>query len=80
LCINGQIDHNLVDLTIADNGIGFDSGGQVDLQSLLTQKRYGLAGMFERAYLINADLAIKSSPGSGTEVRVVWQQTEPNLL
>ena len=53
-------------LKVNDNGIGFDP--------LAPRKResFGLAGMRERAHLLNAHLAIKSAPGDGTmdEVRI----------
>jgi signal transduction histidine kinase len=49
------------DLTIRDDGIGFD-------QSALDQARYGLTGMQERAAMVGASLAVTSRPGGGTEV------------
>jgi signal transduction histidine kinase len=39
---------------------------------LLSRKHFGLAGMFERAALIGAELKINSIPGSGTRVLVNW--------
>jgi signal transduction histidine kinase len=50
-----------IDLTIADDGEGFDP-------ATVSEDRYGLAGMRERARMIDATLAVKSKPGGGTEV------------
>jgi signal transduction histidine kinase len=50
-------------LTIKDDGAGFDTGD-------LTDQRFGLRGMRERAELIGAHLRIKSVVGQGTEVLV----------
>ncbi|MFN2221647.1 MAG: sensor histidine kinase [Candidatus Promineifilaceae bacterium] len=49
-------------LTVCDNGKGFQPD-EVEIES-----RYGVVIMSERASSINADLAIESSPGQGTEV------------
>jgi signal transduction histidine kinase len=48
-------------LSIADNGIGFDSSTQ-------TRHGLGLTGMKERAILVGAKLKIESKPGKGTKV------------
>jgi signal transduction histidine kinase len=52
-------------LTIADNGSGFDVSAVRRLDA------YGLLGMRERADSIGGVLAIRSSPGAGTEIDVV---------
>lgn len=51
-------------LTISDNGRGFDAGGS------RRDTSYGLMGMRERADVIGATLNIDSARGSGTTVRV----------
>jgi signal transduction histidine kinase len=51
------------DLTIADDGVGFDSGST-------PFGHFGLVGMRERAAEIGADLTIESMPGNGTSVRI----------
>jgi signal transduction histidine kinase len=61
-------------LCIEDNGIGFETGGQIELDLLQANKHFGLSGMLERAMLIGATVEIRSSPGHGTEVRVVWNK------
>lgn len=51
-------------LEISDNGKGFDSCSPKRSDS------YGMLGMKERAYLINANLHIESIPEKGTTIRV----------
>jgi two-component system NarL family sensor kinase len=53
-----------VQLTIADDGRGFDPG-QVPVN------RYGLVGLNERAKLLGGRLTVQSSPGAGTRLDVV---------
>lgn len=52
-----------VQLTIQDNGCGFDPDG-------VTPNRYGLTGMNERVRLLGGQLQIESAPGAGTKVVV----------
>jgi signal transduction histidine kinase len=59
-----QDDDRLV-LTVEDDGTGFD----VDLHT----EGSGLVGMRERTNLVDGDLEIISSPGSGTTVRLTVQ-------
>lgn len=70
--ILGQLEAGQIDLTVEDDGIGFHSDAQLDLARLATGKHFGLAGMFERAALVNAQVQIDSAPGRGTRVRVTW--------
>lgn len=57
----------IVELRIADNGIGFDmKATKVNLT------HFGIANMHERAESINANFQIVVSPGEGTEVVVTW--------
>jgi ligand-binding sensor domain-containing protein/signal transduction histidine kinase len=55
-----------VELCIRDDGRGFDP-------SSAPSDRLGLGIMRERAQAIGAGLEIDSHPGSGTQVRLVWQ-------
>jgi signal transduction histidine kinase len=52
-----------LDLTITDDGAGFDTDDALD-------GRYGLLGMRERAEMVGASLRVKSEPGLGTQVQV----------
>lgn len=49
------------DLEITDDGVGFDL-------ALVSDDRYGLTGMRERAALIGATLEVASAPGQGSRV------------
>jgi signal transduction histidine kinase len=55
-------------LTISDDGVGFDTRRQPE--------GYGLRGMSERAQRLGADWYLNSTPGSGTEVRIVVRDHE----
>ena len=59
------VDH--VELTIQDNGEGFDSK---TLDNNDGRPRLGILGMEERAALLGGAFAIKSAPGAGAEIRV----------
>jgi signal transduction histidine kinase len=66
ITISGRIDESSGLVAVTDNGVGFDANDPTD-------GRFGLVGMTERAALIGADLKVESSPGSGTTVRVTWE-------
>ncbi len=70
--IAGRLDTDAVELTVEDNGAGFAAGQSLDLVGLLANQHYGLAGMFERAALIGAQLKIDSVPERGTRVHIAW--------
>lgn len=53
-------------LRIADDGIGFDPGAIRD------GSHFGITSMRERAGEIGADLLLRSHPGTGTELEVVF--------
>jgi signal transduction histidine kinase len=56
----------LVELRVADDGIGFDP-------TTLPANSLGLGIMGERAESIGAELEINSQPGNGTEISVTWR-------
>ncbi|NLX08719.1 MAG: PAS domain-containing protein [Chloroflexi bacterium] len=60
-----------VELTIADNGNGFDP-------RRITSTSMGLKIMRERAQTVNASLAITSQPGEGTQVIITWPARAPH--
>ncbi len=64
----------VADLGSGNNGVGFAAGEALDLPGLLAHKHFGLAGMFERAALIDAQVSIESKTGAGTQVRVGWEK------
>ena len=60
-----------VDVRILDDGCGFDPGA-------LSPENMGLKIMRERAEAIHAKLEIKSAPGAGTQIRMLWTANEEN--
>jgi signal transduction histidine kinase len=64
LIADGNRDVPALELTIEDNGIGFDPDGVVKLG------HQGLANTRERAASIGATVTIDSRPGAGTRVIV----------
>ena len=59
-----QIENDLVQLEIRDNGRGFSTGRPTQLQC------FGLVGMWERVLKLGGTVEIKSAPGAGTRVIV----------
>ncbi len=71
--VTGQLAENWVEICVEDNGNGFQLPKQhIELYDLLSQRHFGLAGMYERAELIEAQIQITSAPGAGTRVIVRW--------
>ncbi len=70
--ISGSLGADKVHLLVQDDGTGFETGTQVDLAGLLAKKHFGLAGMYERAALIGAELRLDSTPGQGSRVEITW--------
>jgi signal transduction histidine kinase len=70
--VSGCLNPHGLDLTIEDDGRGFDAQAQLDPEALLANGHYGMAGIVERASLIGAQLTIRSSAGAGTGIRVSW--------
>jgi len=77
ITVGGCLDDGQLELTVEDDGLGFDAGGRLDVNSLLAHKHFGLVGMIERAELAGASLNFKSSPGQGTTARLVWRPSRP---
>ena len=72
ILITGAITAEALDLTVLDNGIGFDTTEGLSINNLLANKHFGLVGMYERAASIGATLAIKSELGHGTQICISW--------
>ncbi len=67
VAVTGRLGPSALEITIEDNGRGFDLEGVQARQS----KNLGLTTMRERAELIGAQLTIAASPGQGTRVVLV---------
>jgi signal transduction histidine kinase len=66
--IDGRVDESGGLITINDNGVGFDADSDPG-------GRFGLVGVRERARLINGEVNVESSPGTGTLVSIMWSNS-----
>lgn len=73
ITISGSLSPTQAELCIEDNGKGFKAEAPFELNELLAQNHFGLAGMKERAHLIGATIEFKSQPHMGTQVKVSWK-------
>jgi signal transduction histidine kinase len=78
ITIRGDIQPESVELNIDDDGQGFEVGEDVNIASLVAQRHFGIAGMYERAHLIGAHISFKSSPANGTHIHVLWKANKSN--
>lgn len=69
----GEVE-NRIEITIQDDGQGFDPIKQV------VGAHFGVSGMQERAATVGANLSIESHPGKGTTVRFVWEKLDDQDL
>jgi signal transduction histidine kinase len=74
LTFTGEVFH----LSITDHGKGFRVPEQPS--ELSHHGHFGLLGMQERAELIGAELKIQSTPGQGTQVRIILPFSDPTPL
>lgn len=72
--LSGVIAPGQVNLSIQDDGDGFDSTGEIN--DLIANHHFGLATMKERAHLAGAEMTIQSQKNQGTTIHILWQ---PNL-
>ena len=73
LTISGTLSPKHVDLSVQDNGKGFDIDLQTEIHNLLAAEHFGLAGMLERARLIDAEMNIRSNKDAGTVIHIIWK-------
>jgi signal transduction histidine kinase len=71
-----QLDDGRVRLRVRDDGVGFDVSNTAQL---LREGHFGLAGMRERASLVDGTLEIGSIPGHGTTIEVRLPSELPGL-
>lgn len=72
--IRGRFSAGAVELQVSDDGTGFPASGTPDLQQLLANKHFGLAGMYERSAIIGARMRVESQPGQGSTVKIDWRE------
>lgn len=72
LTISGLFEEDHLEVRVIDDGIGFMTGGMVSREKMLSDRHFGLAGMYERAALVGAQLLIESVPDQGIQVIVTW--------
>ena len=70
--IAGTISKASIHLCVTDNGIGMGKEMPLNLNTLMQNQHFGLAGMFERANIISAKLKVDSQPGQGTTITLKW--------
>lgn len=70
--ITARLESHAVAIRIEDDGVGFVMGERLELDDLLINKHFGLAGILERANLVGAKIEIKSGLNMGTRVQVTW--------
>ena len=68
--INLKHEDTAIELSIRDNGRGFDP-------KQTSSGHYGLSMMHERAEGVGARLSIVSQPGHGTELTIHWTKPSP---
>jgi signal transduction histidine kinase len=79
ITISGHLQTGALQITVQDNGIGLPDRNYLELAGLLKRKHFGLAGMHERAAIIGAQLAIESTPETGTTISIAWKQESVEL-
>ena len=63
--INLKATKSRIELSISDDGIGFNP-------AQISSERFGLRGMRERARIFGGDLQVDSAPGNGTRIQVTF--------
>ena len=66
--VNVEVKTEKLELTIYDDGVGFDPGQAPN------EEKFGLQGLQERAASVGGKLVVESQPGSGTTVRFIWER------
>ena len=60
-----------IELTVRDDGGGFEAPAESELSMFTRDGHYGLVGMRERVRRVGGDLEVGSSPGAGTTVKAI---------
>lgn len=73
ILIAGHLNPEEAEIRVRDDGVGFAAPDGAALPRLIAEKHFGMAGLIERATLINAHVQIESAPRKGTCVLVNWR-------
>jgi two-component system sensor histidine kinase DegS len=76
LSITGSLTEKQIQIEVKDDGMGLDPDIGLKLDDLLLHKHFGLAGMHERASVIDAEIRIESRANEGTRIHVRWKTKE----
>jgi signal transduction histidine kinase len=71
IVISGELLPQQFKLGIEDDGGGFETGRELQLEHLLAAQHFGLAGIVQRAGLIGAEVKVDSTPGAGTRILII---------
>ncbi|MCX6027482.1 MAG: hypothetical protein NTY23_14740 [Chloroflexi bacterium] len=77
ISVRGRLEDSWLEVLVEDDGLGFGGQDAQDLSTLVSNRHFGLAGMYERAALVGAQVSIQSDPGRGTRVRLTWFASRP---
>lgn len=72
LTISGEISPAHIDLSIQDDGKGFEMNS--DLNALIANHHFGLVNMKERAHILGAEMEICSQERAGTKIHITWKK------
>jgi nitrate/nitrite-specific signal transduction histidine kinase len=78
ITIYGRLEEDYILIEISDDGKGMDldidfsSIDAVTISQLIQKRHFGIAGMYERAKLINASFDIESELYEGTNIIIEW--------
>ena len=74
--ISGVLFSQEIDLSLEDDGIGFDGGENLQIDTLIANKHFGLAGIIERTAIIGAEVRLGSKPEEGTSIQIIWRLSQ----
>lgn len=86
ITLYGRLDEDHILIEITDDGKGMDldidfsSLDAATINQLIQNKHFGIAGMYERAKLINASFDIESELYEGTNIIIEWYKDKNNYV
>ena len=86
ITLYGRLEKDYILIEISDDGKGMDldidfsSIDAVTINQLIQKKHFGIAGMYERARLIDASFDIESELYEGTNIIIQWMKDKDNYV